>query len=101
MSTRELVVLGTASAVPTKTRNHNGYLLRWDGRGILFDPGEGTQRQMAYAKDFAKIDTMAPEKRIDYLRSLIALLNFAGYDNFDDLVDRAQRPEGKGQRGNN
>jgi ribonuclease Z len=49
MSTRELVVLGTASAVPTKTRNHNGYLLRWDGRGILFDPGEGTQRQMAHA----------------------------------------------------
>src|SRR3569833_2169698 len=49
MSTRELVVLGTASAVPTKARNHNGYLLRWDGRGILFDPGEGTQRQMAYA----------------------------------------------------
>jgi ribonuclease Z len=49
MSTRELVVLGTASAVPTKTRNHNGYLLRWDGHGVLFDPGEGTQRQMAYA----------------------------------------------------
>lgn len=49
MSTRELVVLGTASAVPTKARNHNGYLLRWDGRGILFDPGEGTQRQMAHA----------------------------------------------------
>jgi ribonuclease Z len=49
MSTRELIVLGTSSAVPTKTRNHNGYLLRWDGHGILFDPGEGTQRQMAYA----------------------------------------------------
>jgi ribonuclease Z len=49
MSTRELVVLGTASAVPTKARNHNGYLLRWDGRGVLFDPGEGTQRQMAHA----------------------------------------------------
>lgn len=49
MSTRELVVLGTSSAVPTRTRNHNGYLLRWDGHGVLFDPGEGTQRQMAYA----------------------------------------------------
>ncbi|MCW2940461.1 MAG: beta-lactamase domain protein [Actinomycetia bacterium] len=49
MSTRDLVVLGSASAVPTKTRNHNGYLLRWDGHGILFDPGEGTQRQMTYA----------------------------------------------------
>ncbi|MDF2705370.1 MAG: ribonuclease [Nonomuraea muscovyensis] len=49
MSSRELVVLGTASAVPTRHRNHNGYLLRWDGQGFLFDPGEGTQRQMAHA----------------------------------------------------
>ncbi|MFP3968398.1 ribonuclease Z [Actinomadura fulvescens] len=49
MSVRDLVVLGSASAVPTKTRNHNGYLLRWDGHGLLFDPGEGTQRQMTFA----------------------------------------------------
>jgi ribonuclease Z len=49
MSTRDLLVLGTASAVPTKSRNHNGYLVRWDGRGLLFDPGEGTQRQMVQA----------------------------------------------------
>ncbi|MCC9310893.1 ribonuclease Z [Kitasatospora sp. RB6PN24] len=49
MSNRELVVLGTASQVPTRHRNHNGYLLRWDGEGLLFDPGEGTQRQMLHA----------------------------------------------------
>ncbi|MCF2530609.1 ribonuclease Z [Yinghuangia soli] len=49
MSVRELVVLGTASQAPTRHRNHNGYLLRWDGEGLLFDPGEGTQRQMLYA----------------------------------------------------
>ena len=42
-------MLGTASQVPTRHRNHNGYLLRWDGEGILFDPGEGTQRQMLRA----------------------------------------------------
>jgi ribonuclease Z len=46
MSSRELVVLGTASQVPTRYRNHNGYLLLWDDRGLLFDPGEGIQRQM-------------------------------------------------------
>ena len=46
---RQLVVLGTASQVPTRTRNHNGYVLLWDGQGILFDPGEGTQRQMLLA----------------------------------------------------
>lgn len=43
------MVLGTASQVPTRYRNHNGYLLRFDDEGILFDPGEGTQRQMIYA----------------------------------------------------
>jgi ribonuclease Z len=49
VSPRELVVLGTASQAPTRTRNHNGYLLRWDAEGLLFDPGEGTQRQMLFA----------------------------------------------------
>ena len=49
MTVRELVVLGTASQAPTRTRNHNGYLLRWDGEGLLFDPGEGTQRQLLLA----------------------------------------------------
>jgi ribonuclease Z len=49
MSARELVVLGTASQASTRLRNHNGYLLRWDAEGLLFDPGEGTQRQMLYA----------------------------------------------------
>ena len=49
MSSRELVVLGSASQTPTRYRNHNGYLLRWDGRSVLFDPGEGTQRQLLLA----------------------------------------------------
>ncbi|MGW0181897.1 ribonuclease Z [Nocardia sp. NPDC003345] len=49
MSQRELVVLGTASQVPTARRNHNGYVLRWGAEAVLFDPGEGTQRQMIHA----------------------------------------------------
>ena len=47
MSTRRLTVLGTASQVPTPRRNQTGYFLSWDGEGLLFDPGEGTQIQMA------------------------------------------------------
>lgn len=50
MSLREFVALGTSSQVPTRFRNHNGYLLRWDGAGFLFDPGEGTQRQFILAE---------------------------------------------------
>ncbi len=49
MSAREIVMLGTASMSPTRHRNHNGYALRWDDRLVLFDPGEGFQRQCTIA----------------------------------------------------
>jgi ribonuclease Z len=49
MSSREVIFLGTASQVPTRQRNHNALFLAWDDLGILFDPGEGTQRQMIRA----------------------------------------------------
>lgn len=49
MSVRELVVLGTASQVPTRERHHHGCFLRWDGEGLLLDPGEGAQRQLLLA----------------------------------------------------
>jgi ribonuclease Z len=49
VSSRELVVLGTSSQTPTRDRSHNAYLLRWDGEGFLFDPGEGVQRQLILA----------------------------------------------------
>ncbi|MFU8841162.1 MAG: MBL fold metallo-hydrolase [Nitriliruptoraceae bacterium] len=50
MSGRELVILGTASQVPTRARAHHAALLRFDGHGILLDPGEGTQRQLSLAR---------------------------------------------------
>jgi len=49
-SRREVTVLGTAAQSPTASRNQNGYVLRWDAETILFDPGEGTQRQMLLAR---------------------------------------------------
>lgn len=49
MAAREVIFLGTASQVPTRKRNHQALFLRWDQYGILFDPGEGTQRQMTHA----------------------------------------------------
>lgn len=49
MSVRDLVILGCASQQPTRTRNHGAYLLRWNDEGLLFDPGEGTQRQFIFA----------------------------------------------------
>lgn len=42
---RELTVLGTAGQISTRDRSAGGCALRWDGRLLLFDPGEGFQRQ--------------------------------------------------------
>ncbi len=49
MSVRDLTILGCSSQQPTRYRNHGAYLVRWNGEGFLFDPGEGTQRQFIFA----------------------------------------------------
>lgn len=49
MSARDLTILGCSSQQPTRFRNHGAYLLRWNNEGLLFDPGEGTQRQFIFA----------------------------------------------------
>ena len=45
----EIIPLGTASAIPTKTRHLSAVALRRQGRMLLFDCGEGTQRQLLRA----------------------------------------------------
>jgi ribonuclease Z len=49
MSVRDIVILGCSSQQPTRKRNHGAYLVRWNDEGLLFDPGEGTQRQFIFA----------------------------------------------------
>lgn len=49
MTVRDLIILGTSSQQPTRLRNHGAYLFRWNEEGLLFDPGEGTQRQFIFA----------------------------------------------------
>lgn len=46
----KITLLGTSCMVPTKTRNVSGYALEINGKILLFDCGEGTQRQMSIAK---------------------------------------------------
>ena len=59
MSVRRFTALGTASQVPNTLRNQHGSFLKWDTDGFLFDPGEGSQRQMIFsgvtATDITKI----------------------------------------------
>lgn len=45
----EMTFLGTSSMVPTKERNASSIFLKFETEGILFDCGEGTQRQMNIA----------------------------------------------------
>ena len=45
----ELTFLGTGSTIPTKRRNHPAVLLKYKAENILFDCGEGTQRQFRKA----------------------------------------------------
>lgn len=45
----KLTILGTAGQLPTGTRSQNAYFLEWPFAGILFDPGEGAQRQFTFA----------------------------------------------------
>ena len=46
----EIVFLGTGSHIPTDKRNHTGILLSYGPETILFDCGEGIQRQFRIAK---------------------------------------------------
>lgn len=45
----KVVFLGTSSVYPTKKRNHQSVALKYGPETILFDCGEGTQRQMKFA----------------------------------------------------
>ncbi len=47
----KVVFLGTSSAYPTEKRNHVAVLLKYNGESLLFDCGEGTQRQFRIAKE--------------------------------------------------
>ncbi len=46
----KLVFLGTSASIPTKTRNLPAIYLKYKNYDILFDCGEGTQRQMIFSK---------------------------------------------------
>jgi len=46
----KIIFLGTGNAIPTKKRNHTGILVNFANETILFDCGEGIQRQFRNIK---------------------------------------------------
>src|SRR3989339_522861 len=60
----QLTFLGTSSMVPTKERNQTAVFLSYESDGILFDCGEGTQRQL---KRIEKLfEAFVFDKRLDF-----------------------------------
>ena len=81
----DITFLGTSSAVPSKYRNHAGIILKYFKDTLLFDCGEGTQRQLIYAKispmKISKIFiTHFHGDHILGLPGLIQSMNFRGRD---------------------
>lgn len=78
----ELIILGTACMQPTKKRNHIGILLSYQKENILFDCGEGIQRQLRLANfKPAKITKVfLSHWHGDHVLGLPGLMNSMGAD---------------------
>lgn len=80
----EIIFLGTSSMQPTKNRNHSGFLLRYDQENILFDCGEGIQRQMKIAglKPAKITRLLISHWHGDHVFGIPGLLSSMGADQF-------------------
>jgi len=72
----EIIFLGTGSGIPSKRRNHASIWLRYEGDNLLWDCGEGTQRQLLKAGiNFMKIDRIfITHWHADHWAGLIGLI---------------------------
>ncbi len=102
MASRELIVLGTASQVPTRYRSHNSYALRWDDILLLFDPGEGTQRQCLLAgTSIARLDAVCiTHFHGDHSLGLAGVIQRRALDNRNSLsqAERSRSPQAERRR---
>ncbi len=93
--TIEITFLGTSSMVPTKDRNVQGIHFNYNGEGILFDCGEGTQRQM----NIAGINRLKVKKIFishwhgDHVSGLVGLIQTIGNTEYPDTL-KIYGPEG-------
>ena len=89
-----LTFLGTSAARPTVERNVSSLALRRDGETLLFDAGEGTQRQMMrYGTSFALNDIFFTHFHADHFLGVIGLVRTLGLQGRTDPL-RLYGPKG-------
>ncbi len=85
----ELVFLGTSAMVPTKERNHSSFFLSYRNHGLLFDCGEGVQRQMKIAGiPFSKINKiLLTHWHGDHVLGLPGILQSMSASNYAGVLE--------------
>jgi ribonuclease Z len=80
--------LGTAAARPTVGRNVTSLLVQREGDVLMFDCGEGTQRQMMrYGTGFGFSDIFFTHLHADHFLGVIGLLRTLGLQAREEPVD--------------
>ncbi|MES2304663.1 MAG: ribonuclease Z [Gemmatimonadota bacterium] len=75
----QVTFLGTSAALPTTERNVSGLMMQREGELLLFDCGEGTQRQMMrYGAGFTMSDIFFSHYHSDHTLGLPGLLRSLG-----------------------
>ncbi len=75
----KILFLGTSAARPTVERNVSGLVVTREGESLLFECGEGTQRQMMrYGVSFALSDIFFTHFHADHFLGVIGLIRTLG-----------------------
>src|SRR5213080_1333466 len=82
-----LVLLGTSASRPTVERNVSSIAVVREGETLLFDCGEGTQRQMMrYGVSFALSDIFFTHFHADHVIGVIGLMRTMALQGRTDVL---------------